>query len=159
MTRGGQDILSGAVLLLGSLALLIALPGQIETLDGPDLTPAFIPRLMIIGIGGLSAILLVQGVLTLRREGASGPAVELSDRLRGAGAVLALVAIIVFQILLMTRLGYLGSTALAVGALALLYGHRRWWHIAILMIVAPPAIMLFFRYLMLVLLPSGTWFE
>lgn len=159
MTRGGRDTLSGAVLLLGSLALLIALPGQIETLEGPDLTPAFIPRLMIIGIGGLAAILLLQGVLTLRRDNACGPAVELSVHLRGTGAVLALIAVIIIQTLLMTRLGYLGSTALAVGALALLYGHRRWWHILILMIVAPPAIMLFFRHLMLVLLPSGTWFE
>ena len=157
MTRGGRDTLSGAVLLLGSLALLIALPGQIETLEGPDLTPAFIPRLMIIAIGGLSAILLIQGVLALRRDGANGPAVEPAARLRGTGAVLALVAIIAIQILLMTRLGYLGATALTVGALALLYGHRRWWHILVLMVVAPPAIMLFFRHLMLVLLPSGTW--
>ncbi|MBO6784726.1 MAG: tripartite tricarboxylate transporter TctB family protein [Alphaproteobacteria bacterium] len=159
MTRGGRDTLSGAVLLLGSLALLIALPGQIETLEGPDLTPAFIPRLMIIAIGGLSGILLAQGVLALRREGASGPAVDPTTRLRGAGAVLALVAVVILQILLMTRLGYLGSTALAVGALALLYGHRRWWHILILMVVAPPAIMLFFRHLMLVLLPPGSWLE
>lgn len=159
MTRGGRDTLSGAVLLLGSLALLVALPGQIETLEGPDLTPAFIPRLMIIGIGGLSAILLLQGVLTLRREDTTGPAVELTDHLRGLGAVLALIAIIAIQTALLTRLGYLGSTALAVGALALLYGHRRWWHILVLMILAPPLIMLFFRHLMLVLLPPGSWFE
>lgn len=159
MTRGGQDTLSGAVLLLGSLALLVALPGQIETLDGPDLTPAFIPRLMIIGIAGLSLILLVQGLLRLRQGEVPPDSVSVRDRLRGAAFVIGVAVVIAAQTALLTRLGYLGSSALAVGALALLYGHRRWWHILLLMIAAPPIILVFFRYTMLVLLPGGIWFE
>lgn len=159
MTRGGRDTLSGAVLLLGSLALLVALPGQIETLDGPDLTPAFIPRLMIIGIAGLSLLLVTQGVLTLRHESAPTDTLSAQDRLRGAAFVIGVVVIVAAQTALMTRLGYLGSSALAAGALALLYGHRRWWQILLLMIAAPPVILIFFRYTMLVLLPGGTWFE
>jgi len=73
--------------------------------------------------------------------------------------VLGVAVVIAIQTALLTRFGYLGSSALAAGALALLYGHRRWWQILLLMAIAPPAILLFFRYTMLVLLPGGTWFE
>lgn len=159
MTRGGQDTLSGAVLLLGSLALLLALPGQIEAQHGPDLTSAFIPRLMIIGIAGLSLILLAQGILTLRREDAAPEKLSAKERLRGIAFVIGVAVVIAIQTSLLTRFGYIGSSALAAGALALLYGHRRWWQILLLMIAAPPIILIFFRYTMLVLLPGGTWFE
>lgn len=160
MRSGGRDVLSGSVLLLGSLGLLVVLPGQIETTEGPNLTPAFVPTVMAIAIAGLSVVLVLQGIIALRAAGDEEQAPPAAGkRLRATLVTIAVAATIAAQTALLARLGYIGSSALALIALALLYGHRRWWHIAILCIAAPPLILVFFRYTMLVLLPQGTWFE
>ncbi len=157
MSSGGRDVVSGAVLLLASLGLLWMIPGQVETLEGPSLTPAFVPKVMAISIAVLAAVLLVQGAIAVRSEGVS--VASPPDRTRGALNVFIVILIVAVQTALLTRLGYLGATGIAVAALAFLYGHRSWWQIALLAILAPPAILVFFRYTMLVLLPTGSWFE
>lgn len=159
MSSGGRDVVSGAVLLLASLALLVVIPDQVVTTEAPTLTPAFVPTVMAISIAVLSLILLIQGLLTLRSAGGATPAKPAGSPVRGVLNVAAVILVIALQTALLTRAGYLGATGLAVGVLALLYGHRNWWQIALLVVLTPPAIMVFFRYTMLVLLPAGTWFE
>lgn len=159
MSGGGRDVISGGILLLASLVLLALIPGQVETTEGVNLTPAFIPTVMAIAIACLATVLLIQGIIVMRAGAPAQRPVPAGRRVRAVVIMLGVVVVIAAQAALLTRLGYIGASALALIALALLYGHRRWWHIAILCIAAPPAILVFFRYTMLVLLPQGTWFE
>lgn len=147
------------VLLLASIILLAVIPHQVETTEGPNLTPAFIPTVMAIAIAGLSAVLAIQGLIALRTAHRAAPARPRQFGLRGLFHVAAVIAVVAVQTALLTRLGYLGATGIAIALLAVLYGHRSWWQIALLAIVAPPAVIIFFRYTMLVLLPEGSWFE
>lgn len=159
MSSGGRDVVSGAVLLVASLGLLWVIPDQVETLNGPNLTPAFVPTVMAIAIAVLSVILLFQGVCAVRNGASAAEERPQTRRRRSAANVAAVIFIIAVQTALLTRLGYLLATGAAIIALAVLYGHRRWWQVLVLALIAPPAIMLSFRYFMLVLLPPGSWFE
>lgn len=162
MRAGARDSLSGAVLLALAIGLYRDIPDQVETLTGDSLTPASLPGALSALIALLAALLLVQGLLNMGRARVAAqdnPADNNSFSARGCAYVLATAGVAVLYAATIGWLGYLLASALAAGALALLYGHRRWGQILLMMIIAPPLIMFFFRYTMLVLLPEGRLFE
>jgi hypothetical protein len=152
-----RDAVSGGTLLVFGSALLFAIPYQVETLESDTLTPAFIPTAVTWIIVVLAAVLLARGIAGRRRnEGGDQPRPE---RWRQSLGVMGMVAgAAVLYVLAIPVLGYLLASGLALGAFSYLFGHRKWWQILTLMIVTPPALFLFFRYTMLVLLPGGDLF-
>lgn len=151
-----RDIGAGGVLLVLSVALYRVIPHQVETLQGDSLTPASLPSALAMLVAVLAAILLLQGMRAYRQ---AAPAENGHASWRGRVYVLAVVATVALYIAALEWLGYLLASAVTAGALALLYGHRRWWQIVLLMLLAPPALLYFFRHTMLVLLPEGRLFE
>lgn len=151
MSQGRQDILSGTFLLVLSIILFLMIPSQVETTEGDSLTPASLPLIITAVIGVLSAALLFQGLRAGWRNTSAGQTVGASGLLY-VGATIAVMATYAG---LINWAGYIAATLLALLALALLYGNRNWVQIAIIIIVAPPLILLFFRFTMLVLLPQG----
>lgn len=152
-------MVSGAVLLALSVALYVAIPDQVVTTEGDTLTPASLPTMLAVVIGALSAALLVQGLATRRRAAALAEAEATAAGPRiGYVTVAAVIAVATLYIAAIPRAGYLLGTGAALVALALLYGNRSWKQILLLALIAPPAILLFFRYTMLVLLPQGRLF-
>ena len=153
MKKSARDIYSGSVFLVLSILLYLVIPGQVETLESENLTPAFIPETMAISIGLLSLILLGQGI----RNSAPVPGQPVWEP-GGLKYVVAVILVAIGYTVLMPWVGYLVSTSLALGILCLIYGNRNWLQIIIIMIVCPPIIKIFFRYTMLVLLPKGSIF-
>lgn len=155
MRQGSRDITSGSVLLVASIALYLLIPGQIETLDGDTLTPASMPMAITAFIAVLSAILVLSGVRQRSQETSVNSLIP-----DGGGIYLSLsVVVMIGYVAVIPWAGYISATAVALLALALLFGNRNWKHILIMIVIAPPAILLFFRYTMLVLLPQGMLFD
>jgi len=159
LAEARRDAFSGAVLLAGAVALWLAIPHQVQTLDGESLTPASAPRALTALLGLLGALLVVRGVAS---SGARGDGVDAEEerprgpRLARAGAAFALLVAYVGA---MPVLGYLVSTGLVLAALAWLFGLRRPLVLALLAIGTPPLLFYFFRYTLLVLLPIGSVFR
>ncbi|MBF0280529.1 MAG: tripartite tricarboxylate transporter TctB family protein [SAR324 cluster bacterium] len=153
--KGSRDILSGSVLLIASLSLYLLIPGQVETLEGETLTPASMPMAIAAFIAVLSAILIFLGIRQRRLDLQEKPLIP-----EGGGIYLgATIVVMLVYVALISWAGYIAATALVLLALALLFGNRNWKHILLMMLIAPPLIMLFFRYTMLVLLPQGIFFS
>lgn len=159
MNQNTRDALSGGTILVLGTALLVAIPHQVETLEGDTLTPAFVPSAMAWIIVVLAALLLGRGLMN-RHAGDRGSENADPRRYLKAFGVMALCAgTCIAYVTSISVLGYLLATALALGVLSYLFGHRIWWQIALLMAITPPFVFYFFRYTMLVLLPQGTLFE
>ena len=155
MRQGSRDIVSGGVLFAASVTLYLLIPGQVETLDGDTLTPASLPFAITALIAVLSAFLVMAGWRQRQRETVDEP---LSPK--GSGIYLGTTVVtMIGYVAIIPWAGYIASTAAALLALALLFGNRSWKHILIMIVLAPPAILIFFRYTMLVLLPQGSFFE
>jgi hypothetical protein len=91
-------------------------------------------------------------------DGAS--AARTLDAARGGHwRVLALLVWTALDLALMPWLGYLATTAVYVGGLALLYGSRRPLAVVALMVLVPTVLLLFFERFMIVLLPAAQLFE
>jgi len=155
MTQGVRDVYSGGVLLVLSIALFFVIPGQVETTVSDTLTPAFVPTTITVLIAALSAVLLVQGLRSRAQETGGGNETITSG---GLGYVAVTIGVIIAYAAAIPWLGYIPATAAVLLGLATLYGNRNWKQIVIIMVIAPPVIMVFFRYTMLVLLPEGKLF-
>jgi hypothetical protein len=73
--------------------------------------------------------------------------------------VLALIVWTALDLALMPWLGYLATTAVYVGGLALLYGSRRPRAVVAVMVLVTTGLLLFFERFMIVLLPAAQLFE
>jgi hypothetical protein len=155
MQERQQNIWSGGALLLLCVVLFVQIPGQVGSSDGYSLSPAFLPTLISAIIAVMSAILIIQGVMATA-EVRSKP---LKQSMVEAGYVGLTVLAMIGYVSVLEWLGFIAATAIVIVVLALLYGNRNWVQIIVTAIVAPPLIMLFFRYAMLVLLPEGTLFN
>ena len=154
MTQGRQDVVSGAVLLVLSIALYLAIPGQVETLEADTLTPASLPFAVTALIGVLSAVLLFQGIRAggFQSGGNAGGA-------RGLVHVGLTLVVMGGYAASIPWAGYIPATIAALLLLTVLYGNRNWKQILLILVIAPPLILIFFRYTMLVLLPQGRLFD
>ena len=155
-----RDLISGVIVLVFCTALYVSIPYQVvikETGNGM-ITPASVPTILLVTIGTLAAFLTVRAVLVLRGNlGGSVGTDETTDR-RGLAYVGITATILVVYAIVIPWLGYLLSTGMALGFLALLFGQRVQWQILVLMVLSPPILFYFFRYALFVLLPKGSLF-
>lgn len=151
MARLGADGWTGLVLLAASGTCLAELLREDAT--GAYVKTTTLPIALSLLLGGLALVLLG---LSMRRR----PAAPAEDAPGPAGALraLAVVAGTAAYALAMPWIGYFAATALYIGALALLFGHRGWLVLGALMIAVPMALILFFEDYMIILLPAGRLF-
>jgi len=159
MSTALRDLISGAVVLVFCISIYVSIPCQVVIEETGNLTAASVPIILLVVIGTLAASLTVRGVLGHRASPVEEYATDKTRDWKGMVYVaIAAVGLIVYVIAL-PWFGYLLSTMMTLGFLALLFGQRVYWRILVLMVLAPPILFFFFRYIMYVLLPQGRLFE
>ena len=163
------DLLTGLVVAALAAAVLIALPGQADSVVGGVVTSASMPGWIAWALLVLGLALAANGALAMRRTAGertpTGPAEADAtegplpgETLRGLGWAAATLVVGAAHAALMPVLGYLLSTALALPALSVIFGGRRWTALLLPALILPVAIYAFFRYVMTVFLPAGSLF-
>lgn len=155
-----KDSWAGAIICALGLALVLVTPYQVSGQQAGRIGSATLPVALAYGLLLLGAILLAT---SLRPVG--GQAAEASDptapppgrMLFRILAPLAFVAATYAYILLIPGLGYVVATALLTAALMVLFGERRWWLVAVLAILLPLGLQLFFQKVMVIYLPGAQW--
>lgn len=172
MREAKREVWVAAVVLAGSLFFFLYLWRSSEQRIGAA-SPTTMPLVVTGAIVLLSVLLLVRNLGRLRaasleasraapteREAPEAPAPEeLAQRrasgLRGG----ALVGWTILYLVTLPWLGYLLTTSVYIGGLSFLFGNRSVVTIALLMILTPIALLLFFERYMVILLPSGSLFS
>jgi hypothetical protein len=166
MRPADRDIIAGGTVAALAAAVLVVLPWQADSSAGRVVSSASMPTWLAWALLALGLILALNGV----RKRTGGPARTVGDpdaedeadrtAVRGR-AVLWVVAAIAIAVVYTASLRWLGfpiASALALAALSLLFGARHWITVVVPAIVLPAVIYVFFRYAMLVLLPTGRLF-
>ena len=151
MSMGHRNLAAGVVLLAVGIGYGFAV-GQLPDRTLPDTPgPAFFPSLIAFGLIGLSAALIVQGLITIRQRRG-----ELSGyRLPGRGR-LALGGFAAY-LLLLPYAGFVLAGVPFCGALAVLYGERRPAIAVAAAVLIPLSLYIVFSTGFQVLLPRGVW--
>ena len=163
-----MDIVLVVALIAISVALLgILIPHQINVpgyIKSKYLSPAFIPQLFSICLGGIALILLAQTVARLKKKPAEG-ALQSDEKLTHVstakkGQILAFLlwgACCLF-VLSLEFFGMLIPSILFLGALMFYFGQKRWFLIIIIMILVPLFLYLFLHGIANVQFPTGILF-
>ena len=151
---GGGILLAAAALFFWVLPAQITIP-RFEVgggVGGIAASPLFFPRLMAALLGALGLVLLVRGHSRSRtlRDGEGFP-FEPGEALRVAGTA----AILIAYTLLLETVGYALLTPVALIALCVFLGFRRWVVLLVTAIVFTALVYVGFRYGMKILLPEG----
>ena len=153
-----KDIIFGAGLLVAALLVLFWLipfgidsPGAIAN---RALAPAFWPRIIVIGMIGLSVLLVLQGLLALRRPPLDPEAIREFNPGGELKMLVATAALFVYAWLL-TWAGIVASSVLALIFFTVLHGERRIRIVLPVAILLPLALYLFFREIAQVPMPLG----
>lgn len=143
----------GAVLLLGA-AIFLLIPFQVEKPLGVEsrTPPSFLPRV-------ISFCLMLTGGGMMVRVWTRSPASPPSLPLRGEGPrALLSVGLLVLYAFLFPLLGFVVSSALAMGGFAYLFGARSLPKLLFSMVLVPLGVWLFFEVLFAIPLPRGFLF-
>ena len=151
MSMGHRNLAAGIVLLAAGIGYGFA-TGQLPDRTLPDTPgPAFFPWLIAFGLIGLSAVLIIRGLIAVRQRGE-----EFSGyRLPGRGW-LALGGFAAY-LLLLPYAGFLLASVPFCGGLAVLYGERRAVIALAAAVLIPLLLFLVFSTGFQVLLPGGAW--
>lgn len=125
-----QNLISGlALFVFGVTMLVYVIPNEI--VEGGDYTisPALLPKICAIGITALSAVLLVQSALALRREKA-GADLEGDQRPTPWGPALIALGAVVAATVIFRYVHPAPAAFLLVLSLMLYMGERRWLPLA-----------------------------
>ena len=151
---GGGILVAAMVLFVWVIPAQITIP-RFEVgggVGGIAASPLFFPRLMAALLGILGIVILVRGHTRERnlRDGEGFP-FEPGEVLRVAGAA----AIVIAYTLLLETVGYLLLTPVALVALCVFLGFRRWFVLLLTAVVFTALVYVGFRYGMKILLPEG----
>ena len=151
MSVGHRNLAAGIVLLAAGIGYGFA-TGQLPDRTLPDTPgPAFFPWLIAFGLIGLSAALIVQGLIAIRQRGEKISGYRLPDvgwlALGGFAAYL----------LLLPYAGFVLASVPFCGGLVWLYGERRPVISLTAAILIPVLLFLVFSTGFQVLLPRGVW--
>ena len=148
---GHRNLAAGIVLLAAGIGYGFA-TGQLPDRTLPDTPgPAFFPWMIAFGLIGLSAALIVQGLIAIRQRGE-----EISGyRLPGRGW-LALGGFAAY-LLLLPHAGFVLASVPFCGALVVLYGERRAIVALAAAVLIPLLLYIVFSTGFQVLLPRGVW--
>ena len=123
-----------------------------------------LPKLLGLALGGLSLLLAVQTLLEMRRDRAPAAAVaqaaqeEKSEKSKGGHLrALGLVGIGIVYLLLLPHLGYLVSSMLLLGAVAIYAGLKPSLKALLFAVIGGVAFYLIFVKLLQIPLPAGFW--
>lgn len=148
----GYDRIIGLLLAAFSAAMLLwIIPYGVEQMGGnvgPGLDPTFVPKL----IAGLLCFLAV--LLALRRP----PEKEDRVRLFPPRSAVTIGFFVVYMVLT-PLVGYLFASLVVLPAYLVFFGARSWKVVVPLSVLLPIGLYLFFAKVMLVMLPSGMFFE
>ncbi len=151
MSMGHRNLAAGFVLLAVGIGFAFA-TGQLPDRTLPDTPgPAFFPWLIAFGLIGLSAALIVHGLITTRQRGEVFSGYRLPVRgwlaLGGFAAYLSLLP----------YAGFVLASVPFCGGLVALYGERRWVIALAAAILIPVLLFVLFSAGFQVLLPRGVW--
>ena len=145
--------LTAAVIGMGFSAATFIITLGFKKFKNVPVGPEFFPRWLSIGLFVCSAALLVQALKTRPAGGKAAPTLSLRDR--GMRRLLVGAAIIVVYAACWNFLGFLLTSPLALFALMLLLGLRRYWVMVIFSLSATVVIFCAFRYLLGIDMPMG----
>ena len=151
MSMGHRNLAAGIVLLAVGIGYGFA-TGQLPDRTLPDTPgPAFFPWLIAFGLVGLSAALIVQGLIGIRQRGERTSGYRLPGR-----GWLALGGFAAY-LLLLPYAGFVLASVPFCGGLVVLYGERRAVIAVTAAILIPVLLFLVFSTGFQVLLPGGAW--
>ena len=151
MSMGHRNLAAGIVLLAAGFGYGFA-TGQLPDRTLPDTPgPAFFPWLIAFGLFGLSAVLIVQGLITVRQQSEATSGYHLPRR-----GWLALGGFAAY-LLLLPYAGFVLSSVPFCGGLVVLYGERRAVIAMVAAVLIPLILFLVFSTGFQVLLPRGVW--
>ena len=151
MSMGHRNLAAGIVLLAVGIGYGFA-TGQLPDRTLPDTPgPAFFPWLIAFGLTGLSAALIVQGLIGIRQRGERTSGYRLPGR-----GWLALGGFAAY-LLLLPYAGFVLASVPFCGGLVVLYGERRAVIALTAAILIPVLLFLVFSTGFQVLLPGGAW--
>jgi putative tricarboxylic transport membrane protein len=149
----GELTFAGLLLALGIFVLIEA-----ATIPIPVASSNVGPRFMPYFTGALLTIAAVWSIIEIFRGQSVAPEEsELADpaeRFSWKNVAFLVGSVLVF-ILLLDPIGYLLATPIAFFGLLLAFGARRWWVMAIVSVVMPTLIFLFFNGVLGIRLPTG----
>ncbi len=151
MTMSMKNIVAGILLaIIGiSFGLLSAnLPDRAAiNVPGPD----FFPGLISIIVVFLSIMMLLQGVLELRKNGREKSTLSIPIK------AIVILVVIACYIFLLPYIGFLFGGFIFFPIIMFMSGSKKWLHIAICTIVIPLILFYLFRGGFMILLPHASW--
>ncbi len=151
-----MNVFIGIVFIGIGIAIYILSYTQAPGTSDWSLSPAFFPRLAATLICGLGLLLIVVEMASRERNDVRVPE---GVRWRVFSYVIGTIAIMVLYTVFITWLGFIISTIIAMAAMMVLYGSRRWILIALISVTAPLIIYFFGLKVMFVLFPVGKVFQ
>lgn len=139
-----EDLASGAVLLAVALLLLV------QTLEMPAEASLY-PQFVLGALAAASAALIIRGLILRGGLVAEGPGLTREQLLRSA----AMVAALVFYVILLPVLGYIVNTLWLVPAACLILGYRHVIPIAVATLIMAAGAYFVFSTIFRVPLPGG----
>lgn len=140
----------GAVVVIGS-SILILLPSQVATLPGLQTA---VPPTVVPGLVG--AALIVAGLGLVLQSALTGTTSGRIDWDRTAAIrIVTTVLLLIAYTAMFPRLGFLVTSALFIGFFAFFFGARNWVKVALLLVLTPLSVWLFFEKLFRIPLPHG----
>ena len=152
--------LGGALVLAAVVLYFLVLPAEIEMprfqvgggAGGVVASPFFFPRFIVGVLGLLAAAIFLRGRTRAEALGdGEGFAFGREQAVRVGGAA----AILVSYVALLDVIGYVLLTPVALAALCVFLGYRRWLAVSAIAVVVTVTVYLGFRYGMKILLPDG----
>lgn len=138
------------MVVIGS-SILILLPSQVATLPG---IRTAVPPTVVPGLVGAGLIIAGFGlVLQSALNGATSGRVDW-DRTAAIRIVITVLLLIAYTVMF-PWLGFLVTSALFTGFFAFFFGARSWVKIALLLVLTPVSVWLFFEKLFRIPLPHG----
>jgi putative tricarboxylic transport membrane protein len=149
------NMIASLVIIGGSL-FFYYLAGQLPVVKGyQKMGDSFWPRLILLVLMGLSAILLIQSYLARKHQKAAAKAD--SEEKTGRGDLVLMMAAIVLYVVAIPYLGFLLSTFLALIAFSYLMGDRKALGMVFFSLGMTAAIYVVFGLIIYTALPRGVW--
>ncbi|MCP4694145.1 MAG: tripartite tricarboxylate transporter TctB family protein, partial [Desulfobacterales bacterium] len=143
-----------SIILMGFCLFFSYLTWRLPERNLPNtLGVSFMPWVLVICLGVLSAILLVKSVFGGPREDHVA-----KIHIEEAAGVLFLAALIIAYIFLLKYFGFLLCTPLLIALLMIANGARQWREVVLTSALTTIGVYLFFRKIFLVMLPEGSFF-
>ena len=158
MNMARADIIAGALLCVFGVAVYFAAPLTVGEYNEVGLTPSSFPSTLSAIIALLSAVLCWNGWRNRADANADKNADKEEDEATSTRHICAAIVVMALYIVGMPLLGYLFATGVALFALSVIFGNRRWLGLFIVAAVTPPALYFFFQEVMIILLPEASLF-